>query len=626
MKKLIALLLTVAMMVSFIGLFTSCAENNEPNDDSSSAPAPETDITENETESDDEKIELPEYKDHNRGTINFFEIKYTRPSVDKTISDFSEVARLINENPSDSSYQDQLKKIRSLEEGYNNFLTMRSYANIKVSENSADTYWAEEYEYTSVKYPAFAKAIEDLFVAAAKSPYAESFEADYFGDGFIEEYKDGGKYTDELIQLMETEAALEAEYSSLSTSNVIITFEDMTDTPDNILAYYAEEFGKDTAYYALVKSSCSELYEDALAKRSRDIFVDLIKTRRLIADEYSYSSYIELAYEEIYHDYSQKDTLAFIDDISKYIVPVYFNLSFSVFLPFFYGYSSDQQIGTNELINDFGALLEGYDSDLYEIYSYMLQHELYNCKKNEENRYEGSFATYLDSYNAPYLFATLGGNTDDYMTLSHEFGHFADSYMNYGSSSSLDLMEISSSALEMLTLSGLKDTLSESDYKYLTYAKLDSAMQVLIYQGFYALFEHYVYEIPYAQISEESLLKAAKDAAERIGIYFDNVTTIDPMIIPHTVLYPSYVQSYCTSAAVSMQIYFKEIETSGSGIEIYKDLIYREDDSLTFEEYLAEAEIDSPFENESLKDLANKIYYHIIGSNYFVDTNDDTVV
>ena len=205
MKKLIALLLTVAMMVSFIGVFTSCAKNNDQTDDDpNSALTPETDDTEEEPESndeDDEKIELPQYKDHNRGTVNFSEIKYVRPSVDEIISDFSEIALFINENPSDSCYEDQLEMIRSLEEGYNDFLTMHTYANIKVSENSADTYWAEEYEYLSVKYPAFAKAIEDLFVAAARSPYAEEFESDYFGEGFIEEYKDGGKYTDDVTAI-----------------------------------------------------------------------------------------------------------------------------------------------------------------------------------------------------------------------------------------------------------------------------------------------------------------------------------------------------------------------------------------------------------------------------------------
>ena len=626
MKRLIALLLIAVILFSSLTVLTSCTEDLPEDNDKSDASTPDENTPEDkEKEDQDEKIEVPDYRDHARGTVNFSEIVYARPDIDKTIGDFKKAAEIIEKNSDEYTYRAQLDKIISLEDGYNDFLTMHAYANIKLSEDASDEYWAEEYEYLSTKYPELAKVIEDLFVAAAKSPHAESFEDDYFGEGLIEEYKDGGVYTDELVSLLEKEAELEAEYSSLSTSNVIISFESMTDTLDNILSHYADIHGEDSQYYSSIKESCLELYENALSERNRAIFVELIKTRRLIADEYEYDSYATLAYEQIYHDYSEEDLLRFIDDISKFIVPIYYNLSFSVFLPYFYSYNSTDEIGANELVNDFGEIIGSIDSDFYDIYSYMIQHELYNCKKAVENRFEGSFATYLDSYNAPFLFATFGGTSEDLMTLSHEFGHFIDSYINYGQSTSLDLMEVSSTALEFLALSHLEKTVTEEDYKYLTYLELESAMQTLIYQGFYALFEHYIYDVPYEEITEERLTEIADIAAEDMGIYLRDIS-LDHMIIPHTVLYPFYVQSYCTSTAVALDIYYSELSEEGAGIEAYKELITRENSTLKFEEYLWGAEISSPLSQSFLKELANKIHFQVIGSNYFTDYNDNTVI
>ena len=81
------------------------------------------------------------------------------------------------------------------------------------------------------------------------------------------------------------------------------------------------------------------------------------------------------------------------------------------------------------------------------------------------------------------------------MTVIHEFGHFADNYINHGASVSLDLAEISSQALELLTLDMMRDTLPDRSYRLLEYYEMYNALEVLLMQGFYAMFEHLVYEI-----------------------------------------------------------------------------------------------------------------------------------
>lgn len=622
MKKLISLFLCIVMAFSSLYLLVSCGQpdgpGSEENESSDNDNSKENGGTE-QTAPGSVTLRVPEYKDYGRGTLNFAEISYSRPKTDEIVEKFNTATALVEKN--ELSYEEQLKAVEALEEDFSHFLTMYSYADIMLNKNTADPYWVEEHTATRRDYPAFSKAVEDLFVAAAKSTHAENFEKDYFGENLIEEYADGGDYTDALVALMETEAELESEYTALSTSNVKITYNDITDTPHNILKAIEEDHGINSTQYSIAKKECARLYEEAYAKRTREIYIELLKIRKDIASEHEAQSYRDVAYDEIYHDYSKEDFIKFADDISKYIVPVYARLSHFVFTPYFYGHST-QSLEPNTVINDLYDIYEDLDPDLFEAYSFMLQHGLFDCSESKDNRYAGAFCTYLESYNAPFLFATLDSGAEDYTTISHEFGHFFDGYVNYGDSTSLDLSEVSSTALEFLTLSALSDKLSADDYKYLLYTKLNDTMEAMIFQGFYALFEHYAYELDYADITEEKLLTLMQSAADKMGLDLSRETTFDAIIIPHTVLYPFYVQSYCTSSAVALDIYYTELLKEGEGLLAYKELVLREDGDEKFEKQLEDAMLSSPFENKFLRELADKIHYQVLGSHFYKPEND----
>jgi len=565
---------------------------------------------------DNDTIAVPEYKDYKRGTINFSDIVYTRPDMAGTVSEFENVSQKIVKN--DIPYSEQLQCVYGLENDYASILTMSAYANVRSSQDSSDIYWSGEYEYISTNYPAFAKAVEELFVSAASSPHAKSFEEDYFGDGLIEEYKDGGIYTPKIVSLMAEEAELEADYSAISTATVIISYNGITDTVDNILEYYRGIYGDKSRQYELIESGCTEIYERETDRLYGEILVELFKTRREISDELGYESYATLAYEQLYHDYSPEQFEDFTEDIADYIVPVYVKLSSYIFNQ--YSGSKPKEIGRTELINNVYEMLEGTSTKLYEIYSYMLQHSLFDIENKSSTRFEGAFTTYYDLYNAPFIFMTLGGTIEDYTTLYHEFGHFADAFVNYGAETSLDLAEVSSQALELLSLTQIDGILSDQETKYLTVYEMENALMCLIFQGFYATFEHIAYGIPLDEISRSSLNDAVALAADKIGINSNILNDIYYVMIPHVFLYPFYVQSYCTSVTVALEIYFEELDDEGAGFEIYEELITREDTSMTFEEYLTDAKLTSPFEENHLKKIADRIHYELLGSHYFINT------
>lgn len=614
MRKILSLLLATVISLSSLGSLFAC-DIHSPDADSGDGKTPDA--------LEKEEIVTPELKDYDdRSTVLFSEIKYTRPDIEKITSAFTAAADAIG---SDSlSFEEKLDGIIALEEDYTHLLTMLSYSRIKRSENEENTYWNEEYAYISENYPTFSKALEGLFVAAATSPDAKRFEDEYFGEGLIEEYSDGGSITDELVALTTRETELENEYSELSMATVVISYNGITDTADKILEKY-----KDKKDHSEIKSDIEKLYKKAYSDRAVEIYVELIKVRKEIAHERGFDSYVNHAYEQVNHEYTEDKALALIGEISQYIVPVWATLESYVFSTMDNAESSP--LGRVSLINNLYGVYENMDERLYEAYSYMLSYGLYDVAPSSATRYEGSFATYLHAYDAPYLFVTTKGTTNDYMTLSHEFGHFFDSFVNYGDSTSIDLSEVSSTALEYLTFLNIGKNLGDKA-RNMHFSLVRDALSVLVFQGFYALFEHNVYALGENEISKATITDAMYRAADSMNLNRDALVpdadsgiynALDYVLIPHVFVSPCYVESYCTSVAVSLELYFLEKSNTGEGVEAYLDLIDRDGTTLSYEEYIVESGLKSPFEDGLIRELAYKLYYDILGDYRF---NENTNV
>ncbi len=630
MKKFISLFLALLIFTSNILFFVSCGgENEEPplicvthNDINNDGICDNCDekIPENEPAKDGD-IKVPEYKDYLRGTKNFDKLDYSRPDISSAIELFDSLSKMISENA--LTYEEQLKRLDEASALYENVKTMNALATIYNYKDTTNEFWLAEYRYITTNYPSFSQGIEKLFVSAANSPHIESFEKDFFGDG-LEEYKNGGIYTDTVVALMKSEAELEAQYSSISGASVTISYEGLTDTYDNILIFYKEKYGDGSTEYLKAKTLCDSLYQKEASKIESELLVELIKSRKLISDALGYESYEKFAYNTLYHDYAPEKMESFIDAVTEYVLPVYLNLSRELFSPYVYDYEKSMMGYKTEKAKLINTLYDVYlesDAKLGEIYSYMLQHSLYDVDKKSTHRFQGSFTTYIDANASPFLFVTLENSILDYLTLAHEFGHFADEYINNDGGASLDTLEISSQALELLTLTKLDGKLDEKTYHYLLYSKLDEILTTIIFQSFYASFEISVYKLDYDDITLENLNTLVSKTAKEFGLS-SNCNSVEYVAIPHIFLYPFYVQSYATSAAAALEIYTLEIQNEGDGFRIYSALLERDEEgALSFEEILKNQGLSSPFNKKDLMDILNELHYAALGAYFYKSHN-----
>lgn len=616
MKKITAIILILCMLASLL----ACSKKKEP----ATNTTPESGEQNQAPQDTVPTVVVPEYKDYGRGTLNFEALYYLRPDITSAITSFDSVTLSVSENT--KSPEEIIAEIRSLESTLDSIKSMCALVEINYAKDSSSDKWKNEHGYIGIYYPLLSQAVEGLLVACAKSEHRETFERDYFGYS-LEEYLDGGIYTDEVVALMQREAELEDEYSSLDTSTVHITYKRTgTDkvfegTVDEVKEMLREYFANDEAGYKAILILVDELYRQKLNELTAPIYVELVKTRRLIANELGYESYSELAYEAMGYDYSPEDMLKLLGDIGRYVAPVANELDSSVFYSYF---TTNYQPTLNRvsLINDLYEVYSEMGGDYADAYSYMLQHGLYDVSEKQDNRFEGAFSTYIDKNASPYVFMTTSGFIRDYTTLSHEFGHFLDGYLNYGQEDSLAIMEVSSQALELLTLLKIKGHIYTPEYKYLEYYTVSNILKsVIMTQGFFAAFEHMVYALEYDEITKEKLEELVDEAA--VTVYGDMVLhnySLSDVTITHTMLYPFYVESYVTSAFVSLDIFFAESSKTGKtgdGLALYEALIKRETVGLSFLERLNEAGLESPFADLKARSVANYLYYYITGKSYY---------
>ncbi|MBE6635768.1 MAG: hypothetical protein E7617_06210 [Ruminococcaceae bacterium] len=619
-KRIAALILTIALLCSSFTLLISCQTTGGNTDVGSSGGTNNNggaDAGDNsgaaENEDYRDKITVPEYKEYDRRTVKFSEMKFERPDFAAVIGGFDRVIELIKAN--EISFEEQIAAIEEIEAPYSLVRSMYAFTNIYNSIDSSDEFWNPQFTYITTNYPTFAGKVEDMFEAAANSPHAERFEKEYFGEGLIENYKDGGTLTEAMIQLWKTEEQLEADYSSISTATVEITYKNQTDTVDRILAFHKDKYGEKSTEYITAFTYCMQEYQKISKEKSRSIYIDLFKVRSLIATELGDDSYMTYAYKSHARDYEPEKIERFLKDIADYIIPVYSTLSYFVFNPFFET-TEQSKLELHTLVNNCYSTLKKNDQDLADIFAYMLQFELFDIETEKLNRQDGAFTTYIDDYDAPFIFMTASGKSEDYSTLYHEFGHFVDAFINDNGTTSIDQKEVSSQALEYIMLHYMEDILSDSDMRYLTYKKLSSAMETLIYEGFYARFEALAYDLPYDAINEENLNKLIVKAAEEFKLNTKYVNDISVTFIPHIFLYPFYVQSYCTSLVPALQLYLMPTE-NGESLLAYKSIIDRSEEDMTFEETIVAAGLSSPFESGVLQKIADEIHFIITGSHFF---------
>ena len=493
---------------------------------------------------------------------NLSEMPYARPDTESL---FAAYDALTAKTADCSDAEALLADYYALLPERQSFETMYWIACFRYCLDTSVDYYFDEYDYCEEQVPLMEEKESTLFAAFAASPCRDALEQAYFGAGFFEDYDRFQAGGEEYLRLKAQENTLLDQYYETVAS---------WDWDRNTLTQY----------------------HDTVAP----LFVELVKVRQQIAAAKGYESFSDYAYADIFQrDYTTAQTQDYLYQVREKLVPLV--KSMYAHNPMLLN-ASYPFIKSADTAGQLSAAAEQLGGPIWEAFRFMEGHQLYDNSVSS-SKYPINYSTYLPSYEAPIVFVSDG----DFCMLTHEFGHFVDSYCTYGDDIDdmrLDIAEIYSQAMVFLVTAYNPAFNEEQQARALRVALRDLLQHSIIRQAAFADFELQVYALEPDEITVDRIdtiyAQCAKD------YYFDDysLNKMHWSEIPHFFQYPSYVISYSTSAVAAMQVCRLEAEQPGAGVEAYCRLLNRTHHR-KFSFVLNEAGLDSPFEEATMQKTAD---------------------
>lgn len=474
---------------------------------------------------------------------------YVRPNLPELTNAANQCATLAQEDPTPEELWAEAADFFAL---YSDFYTQYLLAYVRYCQDTTDLYWVDEYNYCEQRIAQAEAARDNLLHELAKCPLREELEAEeYFGENFFDDYDGESIWTEDFQKLNEQEAQLISDYYRI-----------------------CQEGSGYTPYTTEYFENCGIHLEE--------LFVDLIALRQQLAQAAGYDSYPEYAYEQMYHrDYSVADAANLCQQISEELTPLYRDLAESDFWEM-----GIYESGETDTFRYLRTLANNMGGKVKRAFEQMSQNDLYDIAARP-NKYDSTFEVYFYDYGMPFIFLSPTGTEMDHLSFAHEFGHFCNDQVSYGSVAGLDTAEVFSQGMEYLSL------FYSTPSPELELQKLADSLCVYVEQAAYSSFEQQIYALPSGELTVEQLRTVYETTCQTYGLDCWELDSRSYVTVSHFFTDPLYVISYVVSNDAAFQLYQLEQQDEGAGLAIYMEHLDTEQQD--FLPFLEETGLDSPF-------------------------------
>lgn len=493
-----------------------------------------------------------------RGDTAFNSMTYTRPDMDAfaaALEDFCQTAE------SASGFAELAAALGTFDQVYSDFLTNYHLSNIYYSADLTDAQWEAEYNFCMDQIASVEQGLERLYRTLARSRFREELESeDYFGPDFFDDYDGEQLYDDYFVSLKQQEADLETQYY------------DLCDEASDM------DPGTDTYY-------------DTYGVKMLELYTQMVSLRQEIARYAGYDSFAHYTYDRYYgRDFTPEQAEAYLEKLGEALEPV----ADALLMSENWGYASrpSSESGTFAYVEKAAKAMGGTIAEAFES---LERYKLYDISYSA-NKFNTSFEVFLPSYSQPFIFMNPSGYDVDRLTFAHEFGHFANDYVCGGSYCGIDVAEVHSQTFEYLSL-----CYGDSDDSLKQYKMVDSLL-LFLQCAAHGLFELRVYQLTDDQLTAENILNIYDSTVAQFGLDDWGLEGSDVAQIPHFYTNPMYMVSYVVSNDLAVQIYQKELEKSGSGLQLYKQALESGESGIVA--FAGDYGLDNPFAAERPFELA----------------------
>ena len=548
--------------------------------------------------------------------MKFSQMPYQRPELDQLKQ---EMAALTDRLKAAGSYEQAKQVFLEKETLEKKIMTQSTLANIRHDIDTRDTFYDGEMKFWNSALPELQEYSQNWTLAMLQSPYRPDFAAEYGDLMFVNAEIELKTFAPEIIPELQKENELPRAYEDLLAS-AQVPFEGKSYTLSQMTPFKNDP---DDARRLAAWQAEGQWYKDNQAQMD-DIYDQLVHLRDQMGKKLGYEGYTTLGYYRMGRNcYTKADVEKFRAAVVKYLVPVadriyrrqaerlgkQYPMSFADnALEFRSG--NPRPAGTPDDILAAGRkFYDALSPETSEFFRVMLDNELLDVLSTE-GKSGGGYCTSIPDYEVPFIFANFNGTQHDVEVVTHEAGHAFAAWMNRNRVPlayvwpGMEACEVHSMSMEFFAEPWAEDFFGKDAAKF-RYSHLAGALTFIPYGTLVDHFQHVVYEKP-------DMTPAQRHAVwkELLGVYMPWMKLDGE--IPfysegegwqrqhHIYSSPFYYIDYCLAQTVSLE-FWAMIQNDVKGAWEHYMAYTRQGGSCTFTQLLANAGLESPFEESCLR-------------------------
>ena len=551
--------------------------------------------------------------------MKFADISYTRADFDAAARFYASAAERLS---AAGSFEEAEAVFLEVEDFSAKFDTALTVANIRHDIDTRDEFYDAEVAYIDEHAPELEEYVQRWQDALLRTPYRAAFEEKYNRVMFLNAEIDARTFSPEIVPELQRENALTTEYSKL-LAGAQIPFEGGVYTLSQLTPIKQDaDASRRAAAWAAEDAWYAEHAESLDA-----IYAELVMLRDKMGRKLGHDGYIPLGYDRMQRNcYDKADVERFRAAVVDYIVPIAYSVYETVAkrlgksLPMGYAdcamWFTDgnaRPVGTPEDILEAGrSFYHELSGETAGFIDHMLENGMMDVL-SRPGKAGGGYCTTLTAYKTPYIFANFNGTSGDVEVITHEAGHAFASWTSRdivpaeSSSPSLEGCEVHSMSMEFFA-EPWAERFFGADADKFRWQHLADAVTFIPYGTLVDHFQHECYEHPEYTPEQRNAAWSRLAAVympwlkpeESLGFYSSGRAWQRQR---HIYISPFYYIDYCLAQTVSLEFWAMIKRDKAAAWEKYMAYT-RLGGTLTFRELLDRAGLDSPFEPETLKAVA----------------------
>ncbi len=553
--------------------------------------------------------------------LNFEDMPYSRPNLDKTKEDLTKIT---NDLKNADSYKSAKEAFLAYDTYLRHLETTMTVSSIRYNINTKDEFYSEEDKFWNSAMPELQNYFQAFTGALLDSKFRSDFEKEYGTLIFKNAEIELKTFSEEIIPDLVKENELTQEYENL-LANAKVSFEGKEYTLPQMTLYKTDE---DDTRRLNAWIADGKWYKDNQEKLD-SIYDKLVHLRDGMGKKLGYEGYTTLGYYRMGRNcYDKNDIEKFREAVAKYVVPVAeevykqqanrlgkaYPMSFADNELSFRSGNPRPSGDAEDVLKAADKFYDSLSKETSEFFQTMRKYNLLDVLSKPGKR-GGGYCTSIPDYNVPFIFANFNGTQGDVEVVTHEAGHAFEGWLNAKRVPistvwpSMEACEVHSMSMEFFAEKYAEDFFGKDANKY-RYAHLAGAIKFIPYGTLVDHFQHSVYEKP------DMTPKQRHEEWKRLmGIYMPFVKLDGEIpfysegqhwqLKHHIYSSPFYYIDYCLAQTVSLEFWAMINEDYDNAWKHYMAYT-KQGGSATFVDLLKNADLKSPFEEETLKEVCKK--------------------